>query len=75
MLPQKTTVEIFNELSLKALFVTRTVQQPWCFITVSSLLAQGFEFASIFADPDLAVFLHVDPDPALQNCGVIVKFC
>ena len=29
----------------------------------------------IFADPYPAVFLNVDPDPILQNCGVTLKLC
>ena len=29
---------------------------------------------SFFADPDPAVFLHVDPDPALQTCEALF-FC
>ena len=38
------------------------------------LMARAVDPHSFFADPDPAVCLIADPRPALQNCGVTLKF-
>ena len=46
----------------------RQINQSGIFLHSSIKGCRIIEPPSLFADPDTAVFLIVDPDPALQNC-------